>query len=264
MPEQSEWDTPFSSAAATHVGLVREKNEDSMIALPEVGLWAIADGMGGHQAGAFASACVTEALATLAAFGPATDVEALARAGQDRIVEANKKIFDFSRAIGGVAGATVAALFATDRRIACLWCGDSRIYRLRNGAMEQLTHDHTELQEYIDRGALSPEEAEHWPNRNVLTRAIGVAEAPQLDSLLGDLRPDDVFVVCSDGLTIHVGDAEIQSVLRGRAARAGCDQLVELALSRGGKDNVSVIVVQFKPDATRPARGRRSARQASS
>jgi serine/threonine protein phosphatase PrpC len=85
-----------------------------------------------------------------------------------------------------------------------------------------------------------------------------VAPTPQMDSLFGDLRSDDVFVVCSDGLTTHVGDAEILSVLRGRAARAGCDQLVELALSRGGKDNVSVIVVQFKPDATRRAPGRRA------
>ncbi|MCI4678284.1 protein phosphatase 2C domain-containing protein [Rhodoblastus acidophilus] len=262
MPDRSEWDTPFSSAAATHVGLVRERNEDSMIALPEVGLWAVADGMGGHQAGAYASACVTDALAKIE---PAPDVEALARAGRERIVEANAQIFAFSRKVaGGVAGATVAALFAADRRVACLWCGDSRIYRVRDGAIEQLTHDHTELQEYIDRGALAREEADHWPNRNVLTRAIGVAETPQLDAAFGDLRPDDTFVVCSDGLTIHVSDAEIQSALRGRAARAGCDHLVELALSRGGKDNVSVIVVQFKPDATRPSPGRRAVRQASS
>ena len=256
MPERNRSDSPFSSAAATHVGLVRERNEDSMIVLPEIGMWAVADGMGGHQAGAYASQCVTAALAKLE---QAHDVEILARAGEARIVEANAKIFDFSRTVaGGVVGATVAALFADDRRIACLWCGDSRIYRLRDGVIEQLTHDHTELQEFIDGGALSREEAENWPGRNVLTRAIGVAETPQLDFVFSDLRANDAFVVCSDGLTTHVGDAEIQSALRGRAARAGCDHLLELALSRGGKDNVSVIVVQFKPDATIPAPGRRA------
>lgn len=249
MADTSEPDTPFSSAAATDIGRVRSENEDSFVARPDVGLWSVADGMGGHLAGAYASACVTGALAKI---GAERDVEALARSCRARLIEANAAIYEFSRTkAGGVVGTTVAALLAVDQRFACVWCGDSRVYRVRGEGIEQLTRDHTEVQEFIDSGALTREEAATWPSRNALTRAIGVARMPQTESIFGDLLPDDAFVICSDGLTLHVNDAEIFAAVRKRTARAGCEHLLELALSRGGKDNVTVIVVQFRPDATR-------------
>lgn len=249
MNEQPHTDGVFQTGHATHVGHVRSENEDSYLARPDIGVWAVADGMGGHEAGAFASAVVVETLSTLQ---PARDVETLTHSCLERIDQANAVILDHSRETqSGTIGTTVAALLAVGRRFACVWCGDSRIYRIRDDRIDLLTRDHTQLQEFIDSGVLTPEEATNWPNRNVLTRAVGVMDDPMADSIVGEMKLDDIFVVCSDGLTGHVSEDEIRDAVGRRSAGGGCAMLIDLALSRGGKDNVTVVIVHFKPEITR-------------
>ncbi len=239
----------FETGSATHVGLVRSANEDSFIVRPDIGVWAVADGMGGHEGGAYASGLVVERIAKMQG---AADLQGLVDQCLSTIGEANGEILGYARDNGkGTVGTTVAALLAMGRRFACVWCGDSRVYRLREGTLDLVTRDHTQLQEFIDSGALTEEEATNWPNRNVLTRAVGVVEDPMAETCVGEMRPDDVFIICSDGLTGHVSADEICNSAERRTASSGCAELVELALSRGGKDNVTVIIVRFRPEITR-------------
>lgn len=239
----------FQTGGGTHPGHVRENNEDDLVVRPEIGLWAVADGMGGHEAGAFASHAVAGALSEIDA--PAS-AAALLDACNRQIAKANESIRAFARSRGGaIVGTTAAVLLALDGRFACVWCGDSRIYLIRRGVLRQVTRDHSELQEFIDRGVLTPDEARTWPNRNVLTRAIGVSDAPETEMAQDELQSGDVFVLCSDGLTTHVDDGEIAMIAARRPPESGCRELIDLALSRGGRDNVTVVVVHYRPDITR-------------
>ena len=115
-----------------------------------------------------------------------------------------------------------------------------------------MSRDHTEMQELLDRGLLTPDQAAAWPRRNVVTRAIGAVDDPALDIAHGLIEPGDKFLICSDGLTAHVTDAEIAAALAEGSSQDGCTRLIELALSRGGSDNVTVVIVQFR-EATRPS-----------
>jgi protein phosphatase len=249
MSESSEFAAAFQTGGATHQGHVRQNNEDGFVVAPDSGLWAVSDGMGGHEAGAFASAAIVEALYGVA---PATSAAALLADCDEKLEQANRRIYEFSRDRGGATvGATVAILLAFGGSYACLWCGDSRVYLIRDGAIRQLSCDHTEVQELVDRGVLTPEEAKNWPNRNILTRAIGVGETPETDMNEGSLQSGDVFVICSDGLTGHVNDEEILKIAARRPAESGCQDLIELALSRGGKDNVTAVIVHYRPESTR-------------
>jgi serine/threonine protein phosphatase PrpC len=241
----------FVSGGATHPGKVRPENEDAFVVLEKTGLWAVTDGMGGHEAGAFAS---SEIAASLAAIEPAASAAALLSACDRRLEDANRRIRDHGEERGGVTvGATVAVLLVFAERYACVWCGDSRIYLVRDGKIRQLSRDHTEVQALVDRGALTQEEAKTWPNRNILTRAIGVFDEPETEMVEGCLQSGDVFVLCSDGLTLHVEDAEIAQIATRRPAANSCDDLIALALARGGRDNVTVVIAQYRPEATRPA-----------
>jgi protein phosphatase len=235
----------FDSGGATHVGKVRQRNEDSFLVRPEAGIWTVADGMGGHAAGDLASSTVVDALKSIES--PASAAELLALC-EDRMIEANAQLLEVSRARGGVMlGATVAVLLIFDADYACVWSGDSRIYRVRDGEIAQLSRDHTEVEELIAEGLLRREEARNWPRRNVITRAIGVREAPELEMISGELKPGDAFVICSDGLTGHVADAEILDCVGRSYSQAACDELVALTLARGATDNVTVVVVRYQP-----------------
>jgi protein phosphatase len=249
MSQEPDFTSVFETGGATHPGHVRPNNEDDFVMRPEIGLWAVADGMGGHAAGAFASRAVAKALSGLP---PPADAAALMDACMEKLAEANDQIRVFARQNGeAIIGTTVAVLLAFERHFACVWCGDSRVYLIRRGALRQVSRDHTELQEYLDRGVLTPAEAMTWPHRNVLTRAIGAFETPETDVEEGELQSGDVFILCSDGLTTHVGDDEISKIACRRPAESACHELIDLALSRGGKDNVTVIVVQYRPESTR-------------
>jgi serine/threonine protein phosphatase PrpC len=242
----------FEAGAATHVGKVRTHNEDSYLVQPhhgvtDSGIFAVADGMGGHDAGDLASRTIIEELHAIAE--PATAAELLASC-EERIVAANTRLRRFAAERGhDLIGSTVAVLLVYDRYYACVWSGDSRVYRVRGDDIEQITTDHTEAQALVDAGKLTPEQARTWPRRNVITRAIGVQDEPELEMTHGSLLPGDTFLLCSDGLTGHVEDDEILACVTRAKPQQACEALVALTLDRGAADNVTVVIVRYDLDA---------------
>lgn len=235
----------FDSGAATDVGKVRAQNEDSYLVLVESGVWAVADGMGGHEAGQLASATVVDALQTIVDAHSITELLSRCR---ERLNSANRRLLQISDAQGGIViGATVATLLACQGYYACVWSGDSRIYLVRGGKLSQISRDHTEVAELVAEGVLSEEEAQSWPRRNVITRAVGVHEDLEVDVAQGVLEKGDTFVICSDGLTSHVSDAEILEAVLTNAPQSACDALVALTMDRGASDNVTVVMARYAP-----------------
>lgn len=226
---------------ATHPGKVRAENEDHCLVAPDLGVFAVADGMGGHADGALASATVIEALSSIGAAVTAADL--MARL-EDRILRANATLRSLGEARGGLVASTAAILLVFGRDYACLWSGDSRIYRIRDGAIVQLTRDHTEGRDLFERGLLTAAEMIAWPRRHVITRAVGAGNLPEMDLEQGVLQDKDVFVLCSDGLTGHVADADILLAARTSAPQWACDALLALTLERGAADNVTVVIVR--------------------
>ena len=247
MGERQDLASIFPTSFVTHNGCLRLHNEDSVLARPEIGLWAVADGMGGHDSGAYASQTVIEALSRI----PEAEPRLLLSACHEAIREANAEIRRVAQSRCVTIGTTLALVIVDEKQVACLWCGDSRIYRIRSGAISLLSRDHTELQDLLDRGVLTESEGRNWPNRNVLTHALGVFEEPPTETTTHSLEEDDVFVICSDGLTAHVGEDDILACAGRRSPRGGCQALLDLALSRGGRDNVTVVLIQYRPNATR-------------
>lgn len=240
--------TLFDTSGATHVGRVRDHNEDSFCLRPESGLWVVADGMGGHAAGEVASAAITE---VLGAIGPQDSAANLLKACDEGLADANTRIRAYAAQRGhGVIGATVAVLLAYGEHFACVWSGDSRVYLVRQNTILQVTRDHTEAEDLLAQGVLTEAEARVWPRRNVITRAIGVFEAPMLDHRHGDLEPGDIFVLCSDGLTGHVEPGEILAAVSRRRAEIAVGELIGMTLDRGAQDNVTVVVIRYKPGDT--------------
>ena len=237
---------PFDSHGVSHKGCVRELNEDSYLIEPQVGVWAVADGMGGHEAGEMASSSIVEHLATI---GIASSPPDLLARFEDRLNKAHVEIRGIADARRVTIGSTVAALLAMDGKFACLWSGDSRVYLVRSGSILQVSHDHTEVQELLDRRAITPEEARTWPRRNVITRAVGVGEEALIDFQQGIILAGDVFVLGSDGLTAHVADAEIEAAVSNPPKEA-CQSLLAKVLERGGTDNVTIVIVRVhgRPD----------------
>ncbi|GIX12582.1 MAG: serine/threonine phosphatase [Paracoccaceae bacterium] len=229
-------------AARTHVGRRRRINEDSILPMPDIGVFALADGMGGHDGGDLASQTV---IARIAAVPPGLDAGALLRAVRSAILSAHQEIAAEARGRGGMMGTTVVALILTEGHFACLWAGDSRLYLCRAGHVEQLTGDHSLVAEMVRNGQLAPEEADSHPRGNVITRAVGVGDALELDKIRGTILPGDRFLLCSDGLTRYAGSGELTRFLSGRPIENVADDLIDFALERGGEDNVSVIVVEI-------------------
>jgi len=236
---------PFESAAASHVGRVRAHNEDSFLSRPDIGLWTVADGMGGHEAGEVASAAVVDHLRNLPRpFSAAGFLEAV----QQRLEAANTEIRALAEARGnGIIGTTVISVLAFQHHFACVWSGDSRAYLVRGAGIRRVSRDHTEVEELLANGVLTPDEARTWPRRNVITRAIGVFDTVMADMEYGTLNAGDTFVLCSDGLTAHVSDEEILDIVRRLSTETACRELIELTLERGAQDNVTVIVVRYRP-----------------
>ena len=233
---------PVESFGVSHKGCVRDHTEDNYLVEPQTGLWVVADGMGGHEAGELASASIVDHLATIGIPSSAPDLRARF---EDRLNRANAEIRNISRSRGITIGSTFAALLAMDGRFACLWAGDSRIYLVRNGRISQVSKDHSEVQELLDRGVISAEEALTWPRRNVITHAVGVSDQLRIDFQQGVLMAGDVFVLSTDGLTAHVRDAEIEAAVRSAAPQAACRSLLETVLARGGSDNVTIVLVKI-------------------
>jgi len=230
----------LQAAVLTHEGRVREVNEDSVLARPQDGLWAVADGMGGHAHGRRAAGLVT---AALEAAPPSTDFPAATQAVAEALRAANAAIFAEAQALGGQMGSTAAALLVCGEQFAVLWVGDSRVYQLRDGRLVQLTTDHSQVQEMVTAGRLTPEEAERHPMAHVLSRAVGVQPQLAVEAVTGAARAGDIFLICSDGLIRTLRDAELETLLGDGPPQAVAERLVSLCLERGAPDNVSVVVV---------------------
>ncbi|MBR0800708.1 serine/threonine-protein phosphatase [Bradyrhizobium jicamae] len=231
----------FDAGYATHPGRVRHSNEDAVLVRADVGLWAVADGMGGHDSGDLASHLIIQALDGISS---ATSAMELLAETESKIFEANRQIIEISRQRGGaVIGSTVAVLLISEDHYACVWAGDSRLYLVSNGAVRQVSRDHTEVEEMIASGAMTSDEARNWP-QNVITKAVGVHENSELEVVTGAVEESNIFVLCSDGLTKHVSDKEILQQVSTGSAQSSCDALVDLALNRGGLDNITVVVVR--------------------
>lgn len=241
MAVDQEFSGRWQSAALTDRGGRRKHNEDAVLARPEAGLWCVADGMGGHEAGDLASEMLVEALAEL--MPAATLVDAIDQL-DDAMEAVNDRIRDHSstRFGGRTMGCTMVTMLASGNLGACLWAGDSRLYRWRDGELNALSTDHSEVQNLVEQGVLSQEEADNHPNANVITRAVGAAPVLHVDVALFSIRPGDRFLLCSDGLYNEVAPAEIATELPAGDAGQVAGALMGRALERGARDNVSVIV----------------------
>ena len=247
-------------AELTDTGRVREHNEDAIGSNPDIGLMVLADGMGGYNAGEVASGIAVQIVTELAS--EAADREELSDIDQhsglmrqsiilrDAVYRANKIIYQTAQSQTDCEGmgTTIVACMFYDDRVSIAHVGDSRAYRLRGEQFEQLTLDHSLLQELVDRGFYSHEEAQRSTNRNYVTRALGVEPAVEVEVNEHDVLPGDIYLLCSDGLPDMVEDDDIHLTIN--TFNASLDvvgqQLIDLANDHGGRDNVSVMLAQVK------------------
>lgn len=236
----------WESVAETHAGKVRSANEDAVLNRRDAGLWAVADGMGGHYAGAEASKLVVD---SLAAVMPNKSLEELASDVEQALKDANASLIRKARESGnGISGSTAAVLISVGDRAAAIWVGDSRVYRSREGRLEQISRDHSQLEEWIAMGLLDRDDVDSHPPSNIITRAIGAEDLLDADIEMLDVCPGDTYLVCSDGLYNEVPDDEIAQYLSGGRCVQAARQLLDLALARGARDNVSLIVAHAHAD----------------
>jgi protein phosphatase len=232
----------FAYGERTDVGRGRPENEDSHLVDPEDGLYAVADGMGGHRAGEVASATAIDALKTAYLGGQRLD----------RAVEAANAAV-FARAAEDAAlrgmGTTLTAIALQDSTALLGHVGDSRAYLMRDGAVTQVTEDHSLVEQLVREGRLTPEEAQNHPQRAIITRALGVDVDVQVDTYRIDLKPGDRLMICSDGLTNMLSDDTIAQTLRRHAdPQQAADTLVDMANQAGGDDNITVVLVDALSD----------------
>jgi type VI secretion system protein ImpM len=233
----------WRSASFTSKGNVRDHNEDAILDMPPSGLWVVADGMGGHNAGDVASRAIIDALGPT---GRHTRPSAFVDDVEERLRGVNEKLYRTSLDNNsGMSGSTVAALLAFEGYCVSLWAGDSRVYRWRDGTFAQVTRDHSEIQEMLDEGVLTAQAVEKHGGSNVITRAVGGAQDLCLDLELRELRHNDRYLLCSDGLYKDLPDAELARHVAGNDPEGACRALLKTALAGTCSDNVSAIVVQF-------------------
>jgi serine/threonine protein phosphatase PrpC len=228
----------FLSVGLTHVGRVRTLNEDAVLNRSDIGLWAVADGMGGHARGDVASARVAAALNAVDGF---TSAYAFRDGVAKALHDANRALFHES--LEETTGSTVVTLMVHEGHFACLWAGDSRAYLYRAGGLRRITRDHSVVQDLIDTGVISGEQAARHPQSNIVTRAVGARATLQLDDAFGLLQDGDRFLLCSDGLCSAVGDLAIAEAMRRAPLEASAQALLNQALAAGGEDNISVVLV---------------------
>jgi len=239
--------TPLS-AAVSHVGKIRSNNQDSGYAGRH--LFVVADGMGGHAGGDVASAIATKRIAEAdEAYAAAADAESALQAA---MIAANsllaETVFEHSELTG--MGTTVSGIVRVGDQVALAHIGDSRIYRFRDGALEQVTADHTFVQRLVDSGRITPEEAAVHPRRSVLMRVLGDVDAsPEIDTRILDTKPGDRWLLCSDGLSSYVSEDKITQILSTvRTPTAAADRLVKESLDHGAPDNVTVVIADIGDD----------------
>ena len=236
----------YRSAARTHVGAVRKRNEDAVLDRPEIGLWAVADGAGGHQRGDYASERIIAMLGKLA---PPASAALLIDDVKTRLGRVNRELRAKAAEIGpgALICSTVMVVLIADARSCCLWAGDSRCYLLRAGGLRQISHDHSYVQDLVDRGEIGPEAAADHPLANIVTNLLGAEDGLTLEERWDQLVPGDTLLLCSDGLCRALADPDIAAILRDHPVEAAADRLIERAVSRSAKDNVSVVVITYLP-----------------
>jgi len=234
----------FRSWAVTHPGAKRAHNEDAYVDRPDLGLWAVADGAGGHASGELASGMIAEALEAIPSDLSASELLAEVRLAIERTHVALREEAA-RRGPDVMVASTIVVMMARGDHFACLWAGDSRAYLLRAGAMRQITRDHSLVQELLEAGAIGPEEVENHPRANVITRAVG-AELDEfvLDKVSYRLIAGDRFLLCSDGLCKTLPEAELASLL-GAMDGVPPQALIDAALAANVSDNVTAVAVEF-------------------
>ena len=234
----------WNSYGKTDVGKARKLNEDSMLLRPDVGMWAVADGMGGHEAGDVASKMVVSALNEIQL---GSSLEKYINDIEDALVNVNKKLIEIAHQgeKPTTCGSTVVVMLAYEKYCAFLWAGDSRLYRIRDNKIIQLTTDHSQVQLYVEQGLISKDEAESHPHANMITRAVGATEEFVLDVDMQEMEKGDRYLLCSDGLTKHIPDLDFEKMLAKGDVKKKCSELIDLTLARGAKDNVTAVLVDI-------------------
>jgi len=258
MPQVTTLKGKLAFVGQTDTGRVREHNEDTIATDPDVGLLVLADGMGGYNAGEVASGIAVKTITNLvregllredlASIDRSTGLTRTSIVLRDAITRANKIIYQTARSQAeceGMGTTVVAALFY-DNRISIAHVGDSRLYRQRGSQIAQVTMDHSLLQELVDRGFYSPEEAQRAANKNYVTRALGVEPQVEVEVQEHPVDKGDIFILCSDGLSDMVEDEDIRLTISTFGANLDtvAKQLIQLANENGGRDNVSVVLAQ--------------------
>jgi protein phosphatase len=242
----------WTSASRSHAGRVREVNEDACLEQPERGLWAVADGMGGHSLGEFASRLAIRSLVDLPV---PQSLEQYVADAHERLQNANRRLrAEAALRDVPVIGTTIVALLASQRRCACLWAGDSRIYLYRAGRLKLLTRDHSQVEAARSMRPPKSDDTLHLPPSNLITRALGAEDTIELDGGTIEVRDGDVFLLCSDGLSNEVSELAIEQALLPGNCRQASQALIDLALQAGGHDNITAVVVRAEdlhsPDRT--------------
>ena len=227
--------------AKTDVGKVRAVNQDALVISEDAQLFGVADGMGGHNGGETASAGTRDGLiAKLQEKEPSLD------ALRDGITEVNAELFrqqEQDESLSGM-GTTLSVLWMSEHFAYLAHVGDSRIYRMREGELSQMTDDHSLVGELLRAGYLTPEQAESHPNKNVILRAVGTEEGIDIDLAVEERQPGDLWLICSDGLHGMVPDKKMEAILSANTPEAAADILMEAALKAGGRDNISLVILQ--------------------
>jgi protein phosphatase len=235
----------WTSAHVTDVGTRRKINEDSVLEMPSQGFWVVADGMGGHAAGDYASQSITRLLAELQVRNrPVADI---VDDIEDRLTELNHTLQDYARQQqAAVVGSTVVILLLTTDVGVCIWVGDSRLYQFRNHEVKCISRDHSLVQTLIERGEIKPEDARNHPSRNVITRAVGADRTVFSEMRVFKPQAGDAYILCSDGLYGEVHEMDMLDIVNGLNPRDAAEALLSVALTDGADDNVSLVVVKIR------------------
>ncbi len=230
------------SAGETHTGKLRESNEDALLQRSRAGLWAVADGMGGHEAGEVASQAIAGELQNLELSG---SLSLCVDTMEDRLVELNDRlrVYARTRCKGGTVGSTVVAMVSRGRTAVVMWAGDSRLYRLREGRLEQITRDHNPISDLLDVGAVSEADAMS-ADTNIITRAVGGQPELYLDLAVFEVLPRDTYLLCSDGLYREVTFETLSHELSRVSVRDSVDALMAQSLEGAARDNITLIVAR--------------------